>query len=123
MNHRILIVEDDRTTMSLLRYFLQKNGFEILETNNYEGAVALLNSVAVDVVLLDVFLPGDKSGLDVANYVARHPKLSRIHIIILSAHPVSEAGLYDILPPKNILLKPVSPNILLSLILDLLGKS
>ncbi|MFZ4827804.1 MAG: response regulator [Phototrophicaceae bacterium] len=123
MNHRILIVEDDRITLSLLRYFLQKNGFDILETNNYDGAVALLNSVTVDVVLLDVFLPGDKSGLDVASYIARHPTLSRIHIIILSAHPVSEAGLYDILPPKNILLKPASPNVLLILIHELLGIS
>lgn len=121
MSHRILIVEDDRTTMSLLRYLLQKNNFDILETNSYDGAVALLNSVAVDMVLLDVFLPGDKSGLDVAGYITRHPTLSRIHIIILSAHAVSESGLYDILPPKNILLKPVSPNTLIALIRELFG--
>lgn len=75
----ILVVEDKEMVRSLTVQQLQALGFDALEVENGVSAIELLRtSVAVDVVLTDVVMPGGVCGYDVAKWVQTHRPECRI---------------------------------------------
>jgi DNA-binding response OmpR family regulator len=54
----ILVVDDDPHIRELLRHFLEAEGFEVSEAEDGAAALAFLRSVKVDLVILDVMMPG-----------------------------------------------------------------
>lgn len=81
LQQTILIVEDDPALRVLLGRRLQENGFKTLSAQSAPEAWRMLDSVPVDLVLLDIMLPGT-SGLDICRAIRRD---SMVPIIILSA--------------------------------------
>ena len=61
---RMLIVEDERDLSDCLKEFFTMKGFSVESVFSGEEAVERLKQQAIDVVLLDVMLPG-VSGLEV----------------------------------------------------------
>jgi two-component system, OmpR family, response regulator len=59
----ILIVDDDPHLRELSRIFLQRGGFDIVETANGVEAMALLEHCKVDLVVLDIMMP-EMDGLE-----------------------------------------------------------
>ncbi len=80
MGH-ILLVEDDPNTRKLVRVNLQKRGYTVSEAGDSHRALALFQEVPVDLVLLDLVLPG-LSGVDICAWIRAR---SDVPIIILSA--------------------------------------
>ena len=60
---RVLIVEDDRQTRSLLATVLTDSGYETIDADTGEAALDSLNGSPPDVILLDLHMPG-LSGLE-----------------------------------------------------------
>ncbi|MGH8739256.1 MAG: response regulator [Burkholderiales bacterium] len=80
MAERILIVEDEEKLASLLRDYLAQEGFEVSVLHRGDEVEPWLREHPVDLVLLDLMLPG-KSGLDVCKALrARHAELSIIMV-------------------------------------------
>ena len=77
----ILIVEDDPNIRKLVRVNLVKRGYTVSEAEDSHQAIALFQEVPVDLVLLDLMLPG-LSGVDVCTWIRAR---SDVPIIILSA--------------------------------------
>lgn len=77
----ILIVEDDPNIRKLVRVNLAKRGYTVSEAEDSHKAIALFQEQAVDLVLLDLVLPG-LSGVDVCAWIRAR---SDVPIIILSA--------------------------------------
>jgi len=77
----ILIVEDDPNIRKLVRVNLAKRGYTVSEAGDSHQAMALFQEVPVDLVLLDLLLPG-LSGVDVCTWIRAR---SDVPIIILSA--------------------------------------
>ncbi len=77
----LLIVEDDELVQSLLAALLQKEGYAVSLANNGKEMHALLNSEAVNLVLLDLGLP-DEDGLVLARQVRTR---SSVPIIVITA--------------------------------------
>ncbi len=77
----ILIVEDDPNVRKLVRVNLAKRGYTVSEAENSQQALALFQSEPVDLVLLDLILPG-LSGVDICAWIRAR---SEVPIIILSA--------------------------------------
>lgn len=77
----ILIVEDDPNIRKLVRANLAKRGYTVSEAENSQQALELFQSVPVDLVLLDLILPG-LSGVDICVWIRTR---SEVPIIILSA--------------------------------------
>lgn len=77
----ILIVEDDPNIRKLVRVNLAKRGYTVSEAEDSHRAIALFQEQAVDLVLLDLVLPG-LSGVDVCTWIRAR---SDVPIIILSA--------------------------------------
>jgi len=77
----ILIVEDDPNIRKLVRVNLVKRGYTVSEAEDSHQAMALFQAEAVDLVLLDLVLPG-LSGVDVCAWMRAR---SDVPIIVLSA--------------------------------------
>ncbi|MFN4089480.1 MAG: response regulator [Alphaproteobacteria bacterium] len=68
----VLVVDDDRRLLDLLRRFLSANGFRVTTAASAAEARAQLAAMGFDLVLLDVMMPGE-SGLDLAHDLQRAP--------------------------------------------------
>ena len=77
----ILIVEDDPNIRKLVRVNLAKRGYTVSEAEDSHKALALFQEIQVDLVLLDLVLPG-LSGVDVCAWIRAR---SDVPIIVLSA--------------------------------------
>ena len=77
----ILIVEDDPNIRKLVRVNLVKRGYTVSEAGDSHQAMALFQEEPVDLVLLDLLLPG-LSGVDICSWIRAR---SEVPIIILSA--------------------------------------
>jgi two-component system KDP operon response regulator KdpE len=77
----ILIVEDDPNVRKLVRVNLTKRGYTVSEAEDSHQAIALFQEVPVDLVLLDLVLPG-LSGVDICAWIRAR---SDVPIIVLSA--------------------------------------
>jgi two-component system KDP operon response regulator KdpE len=77
----ILIVEDDPNIRKLVRVNLVKRGYTVSEAEDSHQAIAQFQEVPVDLVLLDLLLPG-LSGVDVCSWIRGR---SDVPIIVISA--------------------------------------
>jgi two-component system alkaline phosphatase synthesis response regulator PhoP len=81
---RILIVDDDKEVVRLMRAYLEQAGYEVLVAYNGESAVHNLRREQPDLLLLDLMLP-DRDGWDITRFVRSDPDLAHIPIIMLTA--------------------------------------
>jgi two-component system response regulator RegX3 len=78
---RVLVVEDEQSLREPLVYLLKKEGFETLEAADGLQAVDVFNSSEVDLILLDLMLPGI-NGNEVCRIIRQ---TSQVPIIMLTA--------------------------------------
>lgn len=81
---RILIVDDEENILELLKYNLQKNGFEVVSKENGEDAIDEIEKEDFDLILLDLMLPGI-DGLDVLKFIRSHHRIKNTPVIMLTA--------------------------------------
>ena len=82
MRRRLLIVEDDPTLRQALTFNLTREGYEVTSAADGEAALEAARSDRLDLVLLDVMLPG-MSGVEVLRVLRREGITTPV--IILSA--------------------------------------
>jgi len=58
MSIKILVVEDDKTLLETLDYNLQRQGYDVVTTENGRTALMLARTQKPDLLILDVMLPG-----------------------------------------------------------------
>ncbi len=78
---RVLVVEDEPNLREPLVYLLQKEGYEVLEAEDGNAAVQAFHSSQVDLILLDLMLPG-MSGNEVCRIIRTE---SQVPIIMVTA--------------------------------------
>lgn len=83
---KVLIVDDEFEMRELVSLMLQRDGLETLHASNGEEAYRLLNHEQLDLVLLDIMMPGE-DGFDVCSTIR---KSSNIPIIFLTAKDANE---------------------------------
>lgn len=80
---RILIVDDEEHIRELLRVNLETAGYEVIEAETGEEAVALVQD-KVDLVVLDYMLP-QMDGLEVLRKIRKDPKTTSLPVLMLTA--------------------------------------
>jgi DNA-binding response OmpR family regulator len=86
MAQTILVVDDEARIVKLVRDYLERAGFDVLEARDGEAALTLARVEQPDLIVLDLMLPGT-DGLDVCRRLRRE---SGVPIIMLTAR-VEEA--------------------------------
>ena len=84
MTDKIMIVEDEEDIVTLLRYNLEKEGFDTCFATNGEKALNMIKIEQPALILLDWMLPG-MSGVDVCKQVRYDKNLNNTPIIMLTA--------------------------------------
>ncbi len=80
----VLVVEDEASLATMLRYNLEKQGFRVEEAVDGQEALLRLTEATPDIVLLDWMLPG-LSGLEVCRQIRRRPATRDIPVIMVTA--------------------------------------
>jgi DNA-binding response OmpR family regulator len=83
---RALVVEDDKSILNLVKIVLEREGFTIEGVKDGAAAISLLNSVAYDLLIIDLMLPqiGGEALLDYLEM--SQPKYLR-RVIVTTASP------------------------------------
>ena len=76
----VLVVEDDALIRLILVEELQEAGFHVKEAATGDQAIALLEEIdpPLAVLVTDIHMPGDHSGVDLAAYVHLHHPAARV---------------------------------------------
>ncbi len=106
---RVLVVDDEKDLLALVRYHLEREGFEVLEASNGDAGLKAALEEPPAVVVLDRSLPS-LDGLEVCRRLRQDSRTARIPIVLLTARAAEfervaglEAGADDYLS------KPFSP--------------
>jgi len=81
---KILIVEDDPTTVQLIEFLLKKNGFEVLIAYDGLEALEISKKEKSDLILMDVMMP-KMDGIEAIEKLKKDETTRDIPIVILSA--------------------------------------
>lgn len=110
MNHKILVVDDESRMRKLVRDFLQKKGYDVIEAENGEQAVDIFCSDnTISLIILDVMMP-KMDGWQVCREIRR---LSKVPIVMLTAKSDEKDELLGFeLGVDEYISKPFSPKIL-----------
>jgi len=84
MKRLVLIVEDEAPLVTMLRYNLEKEGFQVCEAGDGEEALVQIAERKPDLVLLDWMLPL-VSGIEVCRRIRRSAETRSLPVIILTA--------------------------------------
>ena len=106
MAGKILIIEDDQDTSSLVKAYLQKDGFKVLSSaDGFEG-LRVSKSAQPDLIVLDLMLPG-LDGIEICRTIRQD---SSVPIIILTARSDEDTRLKGLeLGADDYIVKPFSP--------------
>lgn len=84
MTKKILIVDDERDIVEMLRYNLEKEGYFVLTALNGRHALEEARQHRPDLILLDVMMP-EMDGWEVCKHLMKDPHTSSIPVIFLTA--------------------------------------
>lgn len=84
MTKTVLVVDDEAHIQELIRFNLEKNGFDVITADNGLDALKLAETKKPDLIFLDLMLPG-MDGLDVCKNIRRNPSIESIPIVMITA--------------------------------------
>ncbi|PFE99395.1 DNA-binding response regulator [Bacillus thuringiensis] len=117
---KILVLEDELTIRSFIVLNLKRAGFYVIEATTGEEALQILSEQTVDIVLLDVMLPGI-DGLEVCKAIRKENK--KMGIIMLTARVQDEDKVQGLgIGADDYIAKPFSPVVLTARIQSLLRR-
>jgi len=120
---RVLVVEDSHTIVSVVKYFLELEGFEVLVAENGLTGLATALKERPDFIVSDVNMP-DMNGVEMVRTIRAEPSMADVRILMLTSESSVdreaeglEAGADDYI------LKPVEPRRLAARVKALLARS
>ena len=122
---RILVVDDNQTNRMIVCQILKNHGFQVNEAVNGSQAVAAVNELVCDLVLMDVIMP-EMNGLEAAQQIRQcSGSRSQIPIVIFTASVLTEEDRhqYAVAGIKDYIIKPFGKDQLLKVIKKYLSYS
>ena len=81
---RVLVVDDEERIRDILRYLLEKAGYEVYTAANGEAGLKAATSAPPDVIILDVMMP-EKDGFTVCGEIKRIGRMRDVPVVFLTA--------------------------------------
>lgn len=117
---RVLLVDDNLQMRTLLQItFSTSPNDQIIQAENGEDAIKIIRSQPIDIVFLDIMMPGDIDGLQVCEFIKTSEEYKSCFVVLLSAKGQKadiELGLAK--GADMYLTKPFSPLALMKIVED-----
>jgi two-component system alkaline phosphatase synthesis response regulator PhoP len=112
--HKVLVVDDEEPILELLKYNLEKSGYEVKIAQDGVKAVDIAKKFVPDLVLLDIMMP-KMDGVETCRQLRGLPELQKTFIVFLTARSeeYSEVAAFDI-GADDYITKPIKPRALMS---------
>lgn len=113
-NNRVLVVDDEPDILDLLKYNLEREGYEVEVASNGEEALKKANVFKPELILLDIMMP-KMDGVETCRQLREMPSMVDAYIIFLTARAeeYSEVAAFDV-GADDYLNKPIKPRALMS---------
>ncbi len=124
---KILVIDDDKDFQETTRIVLEKSGFQVVAAYNPDEGLQKVQEETPDLVILDVMMPSDFEGFEVARKIREELELVELPIVLLTAvHgtkkvPYRFAPHAQWLPVDYFYDKPVAPDVLVAKIREYLN--
>lgn len=106
MTYRIGVIEDDPNIQKIVQAYLEREGYDILVTDNAEDGLTIWENERIDMWIIDIMLPG-MDGFEFCKRIRNH---SDVPIIIISAKDEEIDKVLGLeLGSDDYLTKPFSP--------------
>src|ERR1700677_3690795 len=88
---RVLVIEDDKDIVELVRYNLEKDGYQVTASADGATGLAQIRKAPPDLLVLDLMLP-KLSGLEICKKVRKDIGLNRLPVLILRPRAKKQIG-------------------------------
>ena len=113
-SQKVLVVDDEEPILELLRYNLEKQGYDVKIASDGFIGVELAKRFHPDLVLLDIMMP-KMDGVETCRQLRAIPELQNTFIVFLTARSeeYSEVAAFDV-GADDYITKPIKPRALMS---------
>jgi two-component system alkaline phosphatase synthesis response regulator PhoP len=119
---KILIADDEPDIVEILKYNLQKEGYEVATAADGDEAIEKAKETAPDLVVLDIMMP-KKTGVEVCEILRAQPQFKDTLIMFLTALNDEATQIKGLTTgADDYISKPISPNVFLSKVQSLLRR-
>ena len=120
---RILVIDDEKDLIELVRYNLEREGFIVRSAQDGESGLSAAQKESPDLIIIDLMLPGI-DGLDVCRSLRSDSRTARIPVIMLTAKSSESDRILGLeLGADDYVTKPFSPRELLARIKAVLRRT
>lgn len=103
----ILVVDDSPTERHVLQDLLSRAGYEVVESDSGEDAIAKARSLRPDLILMDVVMPG-LNGFQATRAISRDPETRTIPVIMCTSKSQETDRIWGLRQgARDYLVKPV----------------
>lgn len=114
MVKRILVVEDEAPIREMLCFVLEQKGYQTIEADDYESALAKICEPYPELILMDWMLPGG-SGINLIKHLKRDELTRQIPVVMLTARGEEEDKVRGLeVGADDYITKPFSPKELIA---------
>jgi two-component system response regulator VicR len=117
---KVLVVDDEPDTLELVKLVLESGGFEVILANNGMEALAEIEKIKPDIVLLDIMMP-DMDGWDVFRKIKERNSEIPIAILTAKAQNIDKLLGLHVLKADDYITKPFGKNELIGKVKKLTG--
>ena len=122
MSAKILLIEDDQSLTELVKYNLEKEGYEVTVEMDGEEGLSYAQTQTPDLILLDWMLP-NLSGIEICRRIRRDKSTQNIPVIMLTARGEENDRIRGLdTGADDYITKPFSPKELLARIKAILRR-
>lgn len=119
----VLLIDDEKDLLELLRYNLEREGFEVLSAANGASGLELARRNPPDLIVLDLMMPG-LDGLEVCQQLRAEPRTGRIPLVMLTARAAEADRVVGLeLGADDYVTKPFSPRELVARVKAILRRA
>jgi phosphate regulon transcriptional regulator PhoB len=120
---KVLVIDDEKDIVALLRYHLEKAGFQCVEGMDGAAALRLIREHHPDLVILDLMLPG-MDGLEICRQLRQDAATVRLPILMLTAKAEEVDRVVGLeVGADDYVVKPFSPRELIARIKAILRRA
>lgn len=118
---RILLIEDSPTDTAVLTQLLERNGHQVMASDNAEDGIEVCKGEMPDLVLMDIILPG-MNGFQATRALSRDDATQAIPVLIVTTKGMETDRAWALRQgAKGYIVKPPVESELIGLINSLLG--